>query len=357
VEEEINFESRSNTLAGHLFQPRYTDMPDADVILRSSDLVNFRVQRSILKTSSPFFDDLFSLPQPLDHEAFDGLPVVHLSEDAEVLNCLITLLYPVPSELPASVDKILTLLAACQKYDMLAVQSSIREQVSRRGLLSPTGAECFRLFADACRKRLIPEMKAAARLTFGYPMTFEYLGEALKSFEGWALSDLARFRRHCRPSITLCFKALANSRNEPSKVWVGCPTIWRSDRGEGEDGSLPIWLNGIFAAKVFQRLNTFASPLVTPSSFREEYLTALRAHVSDKDCTFCMKTHTLKGEEFCAEIDVKLAQAWDVEYLFSIELPASRSTTPNLRKCSLLFIEISHQLILVEIKSDLIRFE
>jgi hypothetical protein len=315
-------------------------MPDADVILRSSDLVNFRVQRSILKTCSPFFDDLFSLPQPPGHEAIDGLPVVHLSEDAEVLNSLIALLYPVPPELPASVDKILTLLSACQKYDMTAVQSSIREQVRRRGLLSPTGADSFRLFATACRKRLIPEMKAAARLTFGYPMTFEYLGEALKSFEGWALSDLAGFRRHCRPGITLCFKAFANSRNEPSKVWVGCPTIWRSEPGspnKGENGNLPIWLNEIFAAKSFQRLNTFTSPLATPSSFREEHLKALRVHIGEKDCTFCMKTHTLKGEEFCAEIEAKLAQAWDVEYTFSIELLAPRSTPPSVStRCYLL---------------------
>ena len=306
-------------------------MPDADVILRSSDLVDFRIQRSILKTSSPFFDDLFSLPQPPDHEAVDGLPVVHLSEDAEILNSLISLLYPVTPELPASVDEVLTLLAACQKYDMATVQASIREQVDRRGLFSPTGAESFRFFATACKNRLIPEMKTAARLTLGYPMTFEYLGYTLRSFDGWALSDLARYRKHCRPGIASCFKAFANSNNETSKVWVGCPTNSRSERGtsdEGEGSSLPMWLNEIFAVKKFQRLNTFASPLVTPSSFRGEYLKALRVHVSEKDCTFCMKTHTLKGEEFCAEIEAKVAQAWDVEYLFSIEFPASGSTPP-----------------------------
>ena len=305
-------------------------MPDADVILESSDLVNFRVRKSILATSSPVFDDLFSLPHPPGHQVVDGLPVVHLPEDAEVLNSLVTMLYPVPSSIPDSDDKILTLLAACQKYDMTAVQSSIRAEVSRRGLLSPTGAECFRLFAAAYRKRLIPEMKVAARLTLGYPMTFEYLGEALRSFEGLALFDLARFRRCCRPGITSCIKAFSNGRSGPSKVWVGCPTTWRSahgtSRSEGDDGDLPIWLDEIFAAKIFQRLNAFTSPLVTPSSFREEYMKALHGHVSEKDCTFCMKTHTLKGEEFCAEIENELAQAWDVQYSFRIELPASEST-------------------------------
>ena len=245
------------------------------------------------------------------------------------------MLYPVPPELPDSDDKILTLLAACQKYDMTTVQSSIRAEVSRRGLLSPTGAECFRLFATACRKRLIPEMKAAARLTLGHPMTFEYLGEALRSFEGWALFDLSLFRQCCWNGITSRLKVFLDCRSGPSKVWVGCPlTISRprtptpSEDDSGDVGDPPIWLDGIiFEATIFQ-LNTFTSPLVTPSIFREEYLKALRHHVSENDCTFCMKTHTLKGEEFYVEIENQLAQAWDVQYSFRIELPASESTSP-----------------------------
>jgi hypothetical protein len=78
-----------------------------------------------------------------------------------------------------------------------------------------------------------------------------------------------------------------------------------------------------------QRLKVFTSPLVTPS-FREEYLKTLRGHVSEKDCTFCAKSHTLKGEEFCAEIENKLAQAWDVKYPFRTEFPASESTLSSV---------------------------
>ncbi|KAF8257478.1 hypothetical protein EI94DRAFT_1422306, partial [Lactarius quietus] len=176
------------------------NMPDADVILQSSDFVNFRIRKSILATSSPFFSDLFSLPQPSDHEVIDGLPVVHLSEDAEVLNSLVTMLYPISPEIPDSMDQILTLLATCQKYDMVTVQSSIRAEISRKKLLSPTGTESFRVFAIACRKRLIPKMKEAARLTLGHLITFEYVGDALRLFNGWALLDLFHFHSHCRDS-------------------------------------------------------------------------------------------------------------------------------------------------------------
>ncbi|KAH8977581.1 hypothetical protein EDB86DRAFT_1109918 [Lactarius hatsudake] len=305
-------------------------MPDADVILQSSDLVNFRVQRSILATSSAFFGDLFSLPQPSDNDVIDGLPVVHPPEDAEVLSCLVTMLYPVPSELPDSDDKILALLAACQKYDMTTVQSSVRAEVSRRGLLLPTGTESFRLFAVAYRKRLIPEMKALARLTLGYMMMFECLGEALRSFEGWVLFDLYRFHRCYRDSITSLFNyMLPDCRSGPSKIWVGCPTTRRSVLGalhtEDNLSDLPYW---IYNAFIMAMMRSASSPSVTPSIFREEYTKALQGHISETDCIFCMKTHALKGDEFYAEVENKLAQAWDVQYSFRIENPASESTPP-----------------------------
>jgi len=70
-----------------------------------------------------------SLPQPSDNELVDGLPLVRLSEDAEVLNSILTMLYPIPSVMPNSYDECLMLLAASQKYDMVGVQSRIRAKI------------------------------------------------------------------------------------------------------------------------------------------------------------------------------------------------------------------------------------
>ncbi|KAF8502675.1 hypothetical protein F5888DRAFT_1576379, partial [Russula emetica] len=167
---------------------------NADVILQSSDLVNLRVHRSVLATSSPFFSDMFSLPQPPNGTAPDELPVVHVSEDAVVLNSLISMMYPVPPETPNSSDDSLALVAAAAKYDMDTVRSSIREEISRKRLFSSTRAGLFRVYAVAYRRKLIPEMAMAARLTLGHPLTFESLGDALWLFEGCALRDLADFR-------------------------------------------------------------------------------------------------------------------------------------------------------------------
>jgi hypothetical protein len=64
--------------------------------------------------ASPFFRDLLSLPQPPDGELVDGLPVVQLSEGSELLNTLVSMLYPIPAVIPNSYDKVLYMLAFCQ---------------------------------------------------------------------------------------------------------------------------------------------------------------------------------------------------------------------------------------------------
>jgi hypothetical protein len=65
--------------------------------------------------ASPFFKDLLSLPQPPDDEIADGLPVVQLSESSELLNGLISMLYPIRKATPNSYEKVLYLLATRQQ--------------------------------------------------------------------------------------------------------------------------------------------------------------------------------------------------------------------------------------------------
>ena len=84
-------------------------------MIRSSDLVNFRVHKLVLAVASPFFRDLLSLPQPSScGESVDGLPVVQLSEDSELLSALVSMLYPLRPVIPNSYDKVLSLLLTCQ---------------------------------------------------------------------------------------------------------------------------------------------------------------------------------------------------------------------------------------------------
>jgi hypothetical protein len=121
--------------------PLCLDIPDANIILRSSDQANFHVHKSVLVISSPLFKDIFSLPQPPSNELVDGLPVIQLSESSGLLNCLISLLYPMSPVIPDSYEKVFALLSACQKYEMESIQSNIRAAIKLGTFPAPVGTE------------------------------------------------------------------------------------------------------------------------------------------------------------------------------------------------------------------------
>ncbi|KAF8263767.1 hypothetical protein EI94DRAFT_1703771 [Lactarius quietus] len=179
---------------GPSFVPLSLNVPEANIVLRSSDQVCFRVHKSLLSMSSPLFEDLSSLPQPPDGELVDGLPVVQLSEDAVLLNSLVSFLYPIRRVGPGPYERVFALLSACQKYDMASIQSYIRDEMKRGTFPGPVKAKAFKTYAIANSFGLIPEMEAAARLTLSQPMSFESLGEALRLFKGPALWELVRYR-------------------------------------------------------------------------------------------------------------------------------------------------------------------
>jgi BTB/POZ domain len=291
------------------------NLRETDVILQSSDGANFRVHKVILATSSPFFGDLFSLAQPSDDEVVDGFPVVRLPEDAEVLHSLVTILYPVPSILPDSYDKVLDLLSASQKYDMVAVQSSIRTEVSQKTFPMLMGTGVFRAYAIASSKRLTPEIINAARLTLDYPMTFECIGDELGLFDGWALRDLARFRRRCRDSIVSCLVAFLHCDDALSKIWDGCPQPKPKEplptiRLRGRNPAiLAGWLHDLIARNVRDLQNSFTRPLLDQYNFRKQYLIALQAHIKDTTCVFCLRQYIMEGESYLEQVQNELTSA------------------------------------------------
>jgi len=246
--------------------------------------------------SSPFFNDLLSLPQPPDGELIDGLPVVRLSEDAGLLNSLVSLLYPISPVVPGFYEKEFALLAACQKYDMASVQSCIRAEIKRRAFPAPVGAEAFRQYAIASSSGLIPEMESAARLTLGHPMTFEFLGEELRSFKGQALCDLVRYRKRCRDNLVLCLDSFFNVHSR-RQIWASCQ--------RGSSG----WLHDFFTSKSAELKEGFTHAIFSPSTILEGFLVALKIHVQS-GCYTCARVH-IEGQTFCKELEDELAQALD----------------------------------------------
>lgn len=259
---------------------------------------------------------MFSLPQPSNDETIDALPFVRLSEDAELVRALITVMYPIPTEIPTSYERVLALLAAAQKYDMSAVQSSIRAEVVRKNLPSLTGAQTFRAFAIAFSNDLMPEMGATARLTLDYPLTFEMLGDELRLFSGPALRELAGFRKTCRNSVVSCLETFLDAQG-PSNIWVGCPKPRSHLPSFGfqlsnvkDKQTLPQWLCEVFTEQIQELKEHFTHAIIKPSSIREKYLAALMGHSPNlNDCPSCLMVHAHSGEKYCAGLEQKLTHA------------------------------------------------
>jgi hypothetical protein len=256
--------------------------------------------------SSPFFDDMFSLPQPQpsDKDVVDGLPVVRLSEDAEVLNSLISMLYPIPSVLPNSYDKTLTLLAASQKYDMVGVQSRIRAEIQSKIFPALTGPETFRSYAISSSGKLPSEIGELARLTLDFPMTFEYLCDELPSFEGRVSRDLVGFRKRCRDNLVSCFESFLRL-DQPFNIWTRCT----DRRFSHSDTGTPSWLTQLFQKHLNESREAFSKPFFDPRNIRGEYLSALQAHINSYSCISCTKVHALNGETFCKALEDRLTHA------------------------------------------------
>jgi hypothetical protein len=137
----------------------------ADIVLRSSDNVYFRVYRCLLGFASPFFNSMFELPRPCtpsaDQEMLDNLEVIPVTEGSRVLDMLLRFCYPATVNDPvlATAEDIEGVLEGAVKYGMEEV-----EQRVRGALLDPRylEKEPLRIFSTAYRLCYESEAKAAA---------------------------------------------------------------------------------------------------------------------------------------------------------------------------------------------------
>ncbi|KAI0318760.1 hypothetical protein OF83DRAFT_1114161 [Amylostereum chailletii] len=197
------------------------DDDDADIILRSSSGVDFRVYKSILAKSSPFFKDMFSMPQPKPDpttpnptsgkdasakSAGDEAPVVPVSEDTSTLAHLLTFCYPLEEPTLTSLESTGAVLAAAKKYEMDRAYNAAGRVFASSALL---GAHPAKAYGIACGHRLEREARVAARACLAASMNLEALGEQLEHVEGRALHRLWRYHRRCADEAA----ALARPQN------------------------------------------------------------------------------------------------------------------------------------------------
>jgi hypothetical protein len=149
------------------------DDDDADVVVRSSDGVDFRLYRAILRKASHAFRDLFAPPALATDAVRDGLPVVPFADDARTLRLLFTHIYPITRpELRDAVD-IRALLRALDKYCVVSQGAASERLVLDLAERAPELA-----YALACRFRLPADIaRRAARLTLRKPAGLTMLSE------------------------------------------------------------------------------------------------------------------------------------------------------------------------------------
>ncbi|CDO70331.1 hypothetical protein BN946_scf184843.g20 [Trametes cinnabarina] len=180
---------------GPIAAPAPFDKPSADIILRTSDRIDFRVHSQVLTLASPFFETMLSLPQPIlqrsdentkaearagaDAQRSPGssliiaathalpgfksedpsLPIIDVSEDSTTLELLLRILYPLPKPQMETVAALVPAVKAAQKYEMewpLEILSERLVDIVRNPLTAP------HVWAAACRTGLEDVARRAA---------------------------------------------------------------------------------------------------------------------------------------------------------------------------------------------------
>ncbi|KAF8420911.1 hypothetical protein L210DRAFT_3654707 [Boletus edulis BED1] len=180
------------------------DHAKADIILRSSDNVNFRVFKLFLSLASPFFETLFDIPQPAeesgDQEVEDGLVVIPVTEDSKTLDALLRFCYPCTLAEDPNIEVLkdaMDILEAARKYSLDAIEKKARQAIANPKILE---AEPLRCFVIAHRGRLQEETLLAARYTLTQPLIPSWFHE-IELLTATDLLSLLTYHKKCGDAV------------------------------------------------------------------------------------------------------------------------------------------------------------
>ena len=180
------------------------DHAKADIILRSSDNVDFRVFKLFLSLASPFFETLFDIPQPVeedgDQEVKDGLAVVPVTEDSETLDALLRFCYPctlVDDPKLEVLQDAMDILEAARKYSLDVIEKKARQAIANPKILE---VEPLRCFAIAHHGRLREETLLAAKYTLAQPLIPSWFQE-IDLVAATDLLSLLTYHKKCGDAV------------------------------------------------------------------------------------------------------------------------------------------------------------
>ncbi|PFH50234.1 hypothetical protein AMATHDRAFT_4143 [Amanita thiersii Skay4041] len=169
----------------------------ADAILRSSDSVDFFVLESILRISSPVFEDTFSANRARNSgiETNDKLPVVPVEERSETLRQLLLLIYPYDDEsIIHDVVLFSNVAVAARKYKMSAVEKKLQRQLVGSPLLSK---EPLQVYTRAVSLGFKEAAELAAKSMLSQELQDMTYVKGLDHITGMDLHHLLEYRFKC----------------------------------------------------------------------------------------------------------------------------------------------------------------
>ncbi|KAF8347915.1 hypothetical protein F5887DRAFT_1157518 [Amanita rubescens] len=220
---------------------------EADIILRSSDKVDFFVQKSFLRWGSPVLNEKLSEPPyerknkgdkdpkngfpiiPLKragsirfsssaknrNDGNNGLPIFQLEEDNITLYNLLLLIHPYSTEPHCTIEVLLNVGKAAKKYGMEEVEEKLMKAAHSMDALTK---EPFRIFAVAHRFGWVELMKEAARNTLKIPIRNLGGCDELHLLTSVEYRDLLQWLFDCRNAVEMLF-AEWDSRTSPPTIW------------------------------------------------------------------------------------------------------------------------------------------
>jgi len=227
--------------------PPFEDV-DADVIICTNDGVLFRTFKFLLSKASPHFANMFILPpvspssvHPSNH--VEGVPVVHVTEDASTMINFLSLGHP-SAQVPSlqSVYEVLQLHTTGDKYLVDSVKDFARREVSRF-----ISSEPVSVFAVAYHLGWKEEAMKAAQASLKMSVKEISLagGTEMDFVPAGVLKKLAEYRRECQKAMALMtcpayWYAVNIERDIDCQMNEGCePIIDVKQFPVREWGSLP----------------------------------------------------------------------------------------------------------------------
>ncbi|KZS87856.1 hypothetical protein SISNIDRAFT_419022, partial [Sistotremastrum niveocremeum HHB9708] len=108
---------------------------DSNLIIRSSDEMEFHVHKSIMSSSSRVFRDMLSLDTQ-NLSTTSDLPLVDVSEESDVIEAALRFLYPLPRPILKSLSPMVVLFELADKYDIPLINFTLQEILSQSDLLT-----------------------------------------------------------------------------------------------------------------------------------------------------------------------------------------------------------------------------